>query len=313
MLTATLVVAFVRPAVIAECVHRHGSGSDAFDSGDPLILDWLSGAGRCRRAGAVTLCVTALTLALAGPVEADLVVPTNGLANLNGGVVDLSCTDLIVGGTLQVGNGSVINARHVTIQAGGVIDGGSGAIELGGDWTDAGVFLAGTGSVRFRDLCSLTSASVGGSTSFFVASFVSTTGKNYVFAVGTTQTIANVLQISGTTPNPIQFRSATPGQVAFIRLQPAGTQLIQHVGVTDVWATGQWLAPYLSNEGGGGNANRWFGIPDDAALQIPTLGVLAQVLLALTLAGIAMFRLRRGTPRSTTHHTGRAARGRGGR
>jgi hypothetical protein len=111
--------------------------------------------------------------------------------------------------------------------------------------------------VRFNDLCGLTSATIGGSTTFNNARFVSTTGKNYVFAVGTTQAVGAILEIAGTTPNPIQFRSGTPGQVANVNLLPAGTQQIQHVGVTDVWATGQHLAPNLTNEGGGGKF-RWF-------------------------------------------------------
>lgn len=249
-----------------------------------------------RRAGARSLAALAAAICFVLPwlpeARADLIVPANGIVNLNGGQVDLACTDLVVAGTLLLGTGSVVNARNVTIQAGGVVDGGSGAIDLGGDWGNAGVFLAGTGNVRFRDLCSLASSNVTGSTQFHNASFVSTSGKNYVFAVGTTQTVSGILEIAGTTPNPIQFRSATPGQVAYIRLEPAGTQLIQHVGVTDVWATGQWLAPYLTNEGGGGNARRWFGIPDDA-VPIPVLGAFGQLALTILLAGLAALGLRR--------------------
>ena len=192
------------------------------------------------------------------PAAADVVVPASATGSLNGGTLDLGCTDLIVAGTLQLGGGQVLNARNVTIQGGGTIDGGSGVIQVGGNWTATGSFTAGTGEVDFRDLCAAGPASISGNTTFFRASFVSTTSKNYTFAVGSTQRILSVLEISGTAGNPIQFRSSTPGQVASIDLVNGGTQQIQHVGVTDVHATGQCLAPGQSNEGGGGNAKNWF-------------------------------------------------------
>ena len=234
---------------------------------------------------------------------ADLIVPSGGLYTTNPGLTDLACTDVVVGGTLTVDSGSLVNVRHLTIQAGGTINGGSGAIQLGGNWTNAGTFTAGTSTVRFNDLCGLTSATISGSTTFANARFVSTTGKNYVFAVGTTQTVGGILEIAGTVSSAIQFRSGTPGQLAYINLLPAGTQQIQHVGVTDVWATGQHLAPSLTNEGGGGNANRWFGgvnpNPPFAEHPVPALGDLAALALAALLAGFGMVNLRRrGQPRA---------------
>src|SRR5262249_12605895 len=176
--------------------------------------------------------------------------------------LDLACTDLIVGGKFQVASGTVQNARNVTIQGGGTLDGGTGVIQVGGNWTDNGSFVAGTGEVDFRDACGGGSASISGSTTFNRASFVSAIGKSYIFAVGTTQKILSLLQITGTAPGPIQFRSSASGQVAFINLINSGTQNIQHVGVTDVWSTGQCLAPGQSNEGGGGNAKNWFCAPN---------------------------------------------------
>ena len=115
-----------------------------------------------------------------------------------------------------------------------------------------------------------------------------------MFQVGTTQTIAGVLQILGTTDNPIQFRSSAPGQVANINLLPGGTQSILHVGVTDVWATGQHLAPDQTNEGGGGNAVNWFGAPDDEEIPIPTPSATSRCsCLRRCWAASAMIELRR--------------------
>ena len=242
---------------------------------------------------------------------ADFTVPPNAIVSLNGGTLDLACTDLIVAGTLQLGNGLVLNARNVKIQAGGGLEGGSGAIELGGDWSNSGGFTAGSSTVRFRDLCGITAATISGSSSFASARFVSTIGKNYVFAVGSTQAISDVLEITGTAPQPIQFRSTAPGQVAFINLADAGTQQILHVGVTDVWATGQWLAQGQQNEGGGGNANRWFGVPA-ADIPVPALSVLMQGALAALLALVAGLRLRsRKSSRRVDEMARRRVRARG--
>ena len=243
---------------------------------------------------------TAAIVLLLHPVlaAADVIVPANAIGSLNGGTLDLGCTDLIVAGTLQLGGGQVLNARNVTIQPGGVLDGGSGAIELGGNWSNSGGFLAGTGTVRFRDLCALASATISGSSSFANARFVTSIGKNYVFAVGSVHTITGVLEITGTTPQPIQFRSSAPGQVASINLTGTGTQQIAHVGVTDVWATGQHLAPNQTNEGGGGNATGWFGTPTPPTGEvrvIPALSTLMLGVLAALLALVAGLDLRRRT------------------
>jgi len=268
----------------------------------------VSGA-RTRRIGlACALALLGVTGVLPRDARADLIVPAASVMSLASGVVDLACTDLVVGGTLHVNAGQVVNVRHVTIQAGGSINGNTGLISLGGNWNNAGTFAGATGSVRFRDACGGASSSIGGSTTFANASFVTATGKNYVFAVGTTQTVNNLLEIAGTAPLPIQFRSGTPGQVANINLLPGGSQQIQHVGVTDVWATGQWLAPNLTNEGGGGNANRWFGRPGSIA-PVPTLADAALAALALLLAAAGMHGTRRRTTiRLRARHTARGTK-----
>ena len=243
------------------------------------------------------LAALACACVVAAAARADLIVPTNGVTSLNAGVADLSCTDVVVAGALNVNTGSLRNVRNVTIQPGGVINGGSGVIEVAGNWSNSGSFVAGTSTVNFRELCGAGAATISGDTTFFGASFVSAVGRNYVFAVGSTQTITSLLQITGTSANPIQFRSSSPGQVAFINLLNSGTQQIQHVGVTDVWATGQWLAPFQTNEGGGGNAHRWFGVPNGGgggtSQQIPTLDHWALAALVALLAATGAWIARR--------------------
>lgn len=252
------------------------------------------------------LLALAFTSVVAAPAHADLTVPAGGLVTLGPGIVDLACTDLVVAGTLQINGGALKNVRNVSIQPGGVVSGGTGLIEVAGNWSNAGTFAAGTGGVNFRELCGAGAATISGNTAFNRASFVTTSGRNYVFAAGSTQTVKSVLEISGTVTNPIQFRSSAPGQVAFINLLIGGTQLIQHVGVTDVWATGEWLAPFQSNEGGGGNAHRWFGTPSgpgtgSAGKAIPTLDTAALAVLAALLAAAgAWFARQRAATKTST-------------
>jgi len=253
-------------------------------------------------------CVAALALLAsalpAHDAQADLIVPAGAQYVLSSGLTDLACTDVVVAGALQVQSGSLVNVRHLTILSGGSVDGGSGSIELGDNWSNAGSFAGGTGTVRFSDLCGLSSASIAGSTAFANARFVTSTGKTYVFAVGSTQTITGVLEIAGTSGLPVQFRSASPGLTGFVSLAAGGVQQIQHVGVTDVWATGLWLAPFLSNEGGGGNANRWFGVPGGAGAHgIPALADAA-------LLGLSALLLFLGVRSSRRRAAARAAPGR---
>lgn len=252
------------------------------------------GAPRLRDRSRRTALAFLLGCFAASGAHADLDVPAGGQYILDAGVTDMACTNVTVSGTLLVQGGSLVNVRHLSIQPGGTIDGGSGLIELGGDWNNAGTFIPGTSQVNFRDLCGLTSVVIAGSTTFHDLSFVSSIGKNHSFFTGTTQTVGGELEIVGTAPLPIQFRSTSSSVTAFIDLLPGGTQAIQHVGVTDVWATGQWLAPLLTNEGGGGNANRWFGRPTKLApIKVPTLGDAALAIAALMLGLAGAMNLRR--------------------
>lgn len=230
-----------------------------------------------------------LLAAFATPALAQVVVPSGAAFSLGGGSLDLGNTSLQVGGSFAVGSGNVQNVDSVSILAGGTLDGGSGTLTLFGDWSNAGTFTAGTGTVNFVD-GSVTQSNVSGNSTFDNASFVSTNGKNYVFAVGTTQSVSGLLTILGTSMQGIQFRSSTPGQVANIDLLGGGSQNIDFVGVSDVHATGQPLAPTKTNDGGTGNATGWFGAAVGASTApTPALSDFALLLLALLIAAFAAF------------------------
>ena len=231
--------------------------------------------------------LTLVFVCVAPAAIAQLAIPSGGALALDGGSLNLAGTDAQIGGLLSLGGGQLDNAGSIAILASGTLDAGSGQLMLSGNWSDAGSFLAGTSSVDFID-GSISSAQVLGNTTFANLSLVSATGKNYIFGAGSTQTIAALLTIAGTAAQPIQFRSSAAGQAANINLLPGGSQSIVHIGVSDVHATGQHLAPNLSNEGGSGNATGWFAaIVAQTAIPAVALSPVGLLLFALALlAGV---------------------------
>lgn len=235
-----------------------------------------------------------ILIGVAGPSAlAQVNVPATATFALNGGGLDLAGTDLQVGGSVSLASGSVQNAANVAIAPGGNLDGGSGAITLFGDWSNLGSFTAGSSRVNFVD-GARTQSNVSGNSTFFNLSFVSLSGKAYVFQGGSTQTIEGLLQILGTASVGIQFQSSNPAQFASINLLSGGSQAIDFVGVSNVHATGQHLAPNLSNDGGTGNAVGWFGQSGGPAAVAPTpaLSSWALWLLALGLLAVASMQRR---------------------
>lgn len=234
-------------------------------------------------------CFAAALLFLANFACAQVTIPTASSLQLAGGKLNLGGSDLQVGGTLSVGTGSIVGANNISIAAGGLIDSGSGTINLFGNWSNLGNLAAGTGLVNFID-GGVAQAILSGATTFYAASFVSATGKNYVFPVGLTQTFTASLTILGTAAQGIQFRSASAGQVAFVNLAPSGAQNIDFVGVSNVHATGQPLAPTKTNDGGSGDAIGWFGILAVVLQAVPAPMLSAFGLLILCLALLAFAR-----------------------
>ena len=212
--------------------------------------------------------------------RAGVIIPAGGVINLGGGALNSACADLIVSGSLVTGSAPINNVRNVVIQNGGVLDAGASTLSVGGGWSNNGSFIAGASQVNFVDGCSSTSL-ISGNTTFSGLGFASSVGKTWVFASGSTQTVQR-LTIQGLAGLPLQLRSSTPGQIAYINL--TGTQSVAHLGVTDLSASGLPLAPNLINEGGS-NTSRWFGEPDYA--QVPTLTDFALLILVLLIGAIA--------------------------
>lgn len=236
----------------------------------------------------------ALAAMLAWPpiAVAGISVPANARLDLNGGSASLAAQELRVDGAFTLGNGSVLDVGALRLGIVGQIDLGAGLVELLGDWENRGAVAAGSSHVRFLD--GAAQSAVLGSTTFANVSFVSASGKRYYFESGSTQTVAAQLEILGTGA-PIQIDVTQSGAIAFLNLLPSGTQSIANVGVSDVHASGQHLAPEQINQGGRGNADGWFGGggPAPQLVPVPVSSPAGLILFALTLLGAALFAFRR--------------------
>lgn len=230
-------------------------------------------------------------LLLMGSAECSVTIPAGGRVTLNGGAMRLGCTDLTVGGNLQLGNGAASGVRNLAIAAGtapeGSIDANSGSIQLGGNWNNGGNFNAGTSQVQVVDACGA-SSSFNRTTTFHDLSLSSALGKIITVPPDITLFTLHALTIQGTLADPIQITSGVPTNTGYMHLAAGGTQNIAHVGVSDNYATGQPLAPLQVNEGGSGNALGWFGVPLDGIRPVPATDSWSLGLLALLMAGIGL-------------------------
>ncbi len=216
-------------------------------------------------------------------------IGSGGAFSLGDGQIDLAGGDLRIDGQFDVGSGIVRNVSSVLIN--GNLGGGSGLIEAWGDWINAGSFSAGSGTVNLLDSSGQASG-IRGESTFSSLSLTSTAGGRFVFESGLEQRVLGTLTILGLDGTPVQVESDSPPQPAFLWLDPAGIQVIDNVGVSNVHATGQHLAPDQTNQGGTGNDLGWFAQVFDA-IPVPTLSILGMLLLALamlTLGNARQFR-----------------------
>lgn len=235
-----------------------------------------------------------MALALTSPVQAQLVVPAGAELDLGAGSLELGGTDLAVDGVLAAGSSVVAGVGTVRIGGGGVLLAESARFDVLGNWLNLGHFEAGQSSVRLLDTPG-SNAELAGASAFHTLEMLGASGKTYRLPAGLTQRVSGLLRIQGSSANPLQLTSTTPGQAAFVDLAASGQQAIAHVGVSDVHATGQWLARGQQNQGGTGNAVRWFGGQPAVAQPVPVTSLPALLALVLLMLGVAtrFVRLRR--------------------
>ena len=237
-----------------------------------------------RRAALIAVAAAGLLPAtVAG--AAKLTVGSGVTADLGTASLDLGCGDLTVEGMLMVSGGAIKQARDVTTMAGGTLQGGSGSIELAGDWSNTGTFNAGTSTVSFMDGCSVVSATISGSNTFSSLGLSTTSGKTFSFAAGSTQTITNSLSLTGAPANLLALRSTVGGSEAFLDLQGSHDP-ITFTDVMDLHASGNPISAGPGSRNSGNTDGWFFGAVVPA---LPWVG-LAALALALWWAGRSRLR-----------------------
>jgi hypothetical protein len=242
-----------------------------------------------RRTLAALAALSALGHAAPAPA-AQVAVGSGSSLDLGTGSLDLGCADLTVGGTLSAGTAGFGQARDVTIDPTGVVNGDSATLAVAGDWDNAGTFNAGTSTVQLVDGCGLLSAVIAGDTTFANLDLTTTSGKLYTFTSGSTQTVTNSLTLLGATGNLLTLRSTVGGSAAFLDLQ--GTGGGDFVDVQDIDATAGNPISLGPNSVKGPNTPGWL-----AAALVPVFGALGLALLALSLvwSGLRALATRRGS------------------
>jgi hypothetical protein len=106
------------------------------------------------RAGTAWL-LAALLSGIGAPAGADQIIGSGGVVSIAGGRVDLSCTDLVVAGTLNLNQGTYTNVRDVKVLAGGALYGGSGALTYAGTLvvSPGGVFQPQSAKIQHNPVC----------------------------------------------------------------------------------------------------------------------------------------------------------------
>ncbi len=225
-----------------------------------------------RRAAAAAAFLALATGASAG----QFTVGSGASLDLGTGSLDLGCADLTVAGTLSAGTAGFGQARDVTIDPSGLVNGNSATLEVAGDWDNAGTFNPGTSTVALVDGCGLASAVVAGDTTFANLEMTTTTGFFYSFTAGSSQTVTQALTLAGAAGNLLTIQSTLENQAASIDLQ--GTSSVSFVEVRDNDASAGNPITLPPNSVKGSNTPGWV-----LATAVPALSLLALVLLAVML------------------------------
>jgi len=229
------------------------------------------------------VAATAL-LAASSAWGAGLSVGAGSALDLGSARLGLGCADLAIAGTLRGGSSTLDAARDLQIATGGTFLAESSIVELSGDWTNSGAFLAGGSTVSFVEGCGRSSWQLSGDNGFSTLTASATGPRSFFFLAGSTQTITEHLALSGTPGQLLQIESSSPGSEAFTNL--LGTQAIDFVSVRDNHATGATLYATLALD----NTLGW--LAELSPAPVPALTALGALLTALGLLGLGSRRSR---------------------
>ena len=89
-----------------------------------------------------TLAAAAILAVATGASAGQLSVGSGASVDLGAGSLALGCANLSVAGTMAAGTVGFDQARDVTIDPSGVLNGESATLQVAGDWDNAGTFNA---------------------------------------------------------------------------------------------------------------------------------------------------------------------------
>jgi hypothetical protein len=176
-----------------------------------------------------TLSISLQLLACGGwastAYSAELTVPAGATLQIPGSAaLQLGCADLNTAGSALVNAGLIQQAGNVSIAASGALNGGAGTIQVGGNWSNNGTFIAGSGTVMFVDGCSTAPASLAGDTQFNQLVLTSQIGRTFVIEAGRNIGVNGSLIVQGTPAAPVRLvTSSSTGQVAYVTLAPGAS------------------------------------------------------------------------------------------
>lgn len=211
------------------------------------------------------LAAASLLLFSATLSAAPLYVPFGTILSIGSGSLAAGTYDIVVDGTLVITDGT-INIRSLTIGSTGTLHAGGGSIEVTGNWTNNGNFLAGSGTVYFLDDAA-TSVSINGTNTFNNLVITSSIGKSISFPSGELTTITGDLRATGTPSNLVVLKSSNPG--AGVNLLVGGSVLLNDAVFDELSATQSLVA-----------------------VAVPTLGFSHLALLVAGLFFVSIYRVR---------------------
>lgn len=244
---------------------------------------------RCARKGIAVWLLSALVFPAAVLAQTVSIEP-GASWRIGDAAMDLDCAVVDVAGALHAQDGRIEGIGDLGFS--GQVTASTAAIEVGGNWSNHGSFLPGTGTVRFVDRCDRAQGLIGGATAFSSLRVESARAKAYRFEAGKTQSIDAVLSLIGATGQYLSIGSTQAGARAQLALVESGGQQIAWASVADMDAPegSAWLAPGLADDFhsvDAGNNHRWFQPAAPAQpVSVPTSSAWALVLLAL---GLGLF------------------------
>lgn len=246
---------------------------------------------RCRlqllQASTLIVLLSAASTLTAGYIQ----IGAGAQVQLNGGMIQAGCADMVVDGQLDIGEGTLTSLADLTL--GGDLMGGNGLLSLSGQFQGGSGFQSQTGTVTLVDGCGFDESSIVGSHTFHNLDVVTQNGRLLTLPALAQQRIENHLGLAGGPGNFLLVRSSQQGSAAELDLNPAATQTISWVDVADNWATGQQLAPGAPedfNSVDSGNLRGWFAVFLDP-VAVPLGNPLFWVLLIIAFWMVAGRRL----------------------